>query len=65
MKSGTRLVHIPYGSSPQAVTALIRGDVQIVCLPAISVVSQVHTGRVRALAVTSRKRSPLLPEYRR
>src|SRR4029079_19357453 len=34
MKSGTQLVHIPYGSSPQAVTALIRGDVQIVCLPA-------------------------------
>ncbi len=62
MKSGTQLVHIPYGSSPQAVTALIRGDVQIVCLPAISVVSQVHTGRVRALAVTSQKRSPLLPD---
>ena len=34
LKSGTQLVHIPYGSSPQAVTALIRGDVHIVCLPA-------------------------------
>ena len=62
LKSGTQLVHIPYGSSPQAVTALIRGDVQIVCLPAVSVVSQVQTGKVRALAVTSPKRSPLLPE---
>jgi tripartite-type tricarboxylate transporter receptor subunit TctC len=62
VKSGTQLVHIPYGSSPQAVTALIRGDVQIVCLPAVSVMSQVHTGKVRALAVTSQKRSPLLPE---
>ena len=62
LKSGTQLVHIPYGSSPQAVTALIRGDVQIVCLPAISVVSQVQTGKVRALAVTSPKRSPLLPD---
>jgi tripartite-type tricarboxylate transporter receptor subunit TctC len=41
---------------------LIRGDVQLVCLPAISVVSQVQTGRVRALAVTSQKRSPLLPD---
>ena len=41
IKSGTQLVHIPYGSSPQAVTALIRGDVQMACLPAISVVSQV------------------------
>jgi len=55
-------VHIPYGSSPQAVTALIRGDVQIVCLPAISVVSQASTGKVRALAVTSQKRSSLLPD---
>ena len=62
IKSGTQLVHIPYGSSPQAVTALIRGDVQIVCLPAISVMSQVQTGKVRVLAVTSPKRSPLLPE---
>jgi tripartite-type tricarboxylate transporter receptor subunit TctC len=62
LKSGTRLVHIPYASSPQAVTALIRGDVQIVCLPAVSVMSQVRTGKVRALAVTSPKRSPLLPE---
>jgi tripartite-type tricarboxylate transporter receptor subunit TctC len=62
LKSGTKLVHIPYGSSPQAVTALIRGDVQMVCLPAISVMSQVHTGKVRALAITSQKRSPLLPE---
>jgi tripartite-type tricarboxylate transporter receptor subunit TctC len=62
LKTGTQLVHIPYGSSPQAVTALIRGDVQIVCLPAVSVMSQVQTGKVRALAVTSPKRSPLLPE---
>ncbi|MBX9776477.1 MAG: tripartite tricarboxylate transporter substrate binding protein [Xanthobacteraceae bacterium] len=61
LKSGTQLVHIPYGSSPQAVTALIRGDVQIVCLPAAAVMSQVQTGKVRALAVTSPKRSALLP----
>jgi tripartite-type tricarboxylate transporter receptor subunit TctC len=61
LKSGTQLVHIPYGSSPQAVTALIRGDVQIVCLPAASVMSQVQTGKVRALAVTSPRRSALLP----
>jgi tripartite-type tricarboxylate transporter receptor subunit TctC len=62
LKSGTQLVHIPYSSSPQAVTALIRGDVHMVCLPAISVMSQVHTGKVRALAITSQKRSRLLPD---
>jgi tripartite-type tricarboxylate transporter receptor subunit TctC len=60
--SDTQLVHIAYGSSPQAVTALIRGDVHMVCLPAISVVQQVQTGRIRMLAVTTAKRSPLLPD---
>jgi len=62
MASKATLVHIPYASSPQAVTALIRGDVHLTCLPAISVVSQLPTGRIRMLAVTSAKRSPLLPD---
>ena len=62
IKSGAALVHIPYGSSPQAVTALMRGDAHVVCLPAISVVSQVQTGKIRMLAVTSAKRSPFLPD---
>jgi tripartite-type tricarboxylate transporter receptor subunit TctC len=43
-------------------TALIRGDVQIACLPAASVVSQMSTGRIRMLAVTSQQRSALLPD---
>lgn len=35
LKSGTQLVHVPYPSSPQAMTALIRNDVQMVCLPIV------------------------------
>jgi len=62
MVSGTTIVHIPFPGSPQAMTALIRGDVQIACLPAASVVSQMTTGRIRMLAVTSRQRSALLPD---
>jgi tripartite-type tricarboxylate transporter receptor subunit TctC len=62
LKSGATLVHIPYASSPQAVTALMRGDVHIVCLPAISVVSQVSTGTIRMLAVTTQQRSAFLPD---
>jgi tripartite-type tricarboxylate transporter receptor subunit TctC len=61
LKSSTRMVHVPYGSSPQAVTALIRGDVQIVCLPAISVIPQVATGKLKILAISTPERSPLLP----
>jgi tripartite-type tricarboxylate transporter receptor subunit TctC len=43
-------------------TALIRGDVQIACLPAAAVASQMATGRIRMLAVTSQQRSALLPD---
>jgi tripartite-type tricarboxylate transporter receptor subunit TctC len=62
MVSGATIVHIPFPGSPQAMTALIRGDVQIACLPAASVVSQMSTGRIRMLAVTSQQRSALLPD---
>jgi tripartite-type tricarboxylate transporter receptor subunit TctC len=61
LKSGTQLVHVPYSSSPQAMTALIRNDVQMVCLPAISVVPQLSSGAVKILAVSTAARSALLP----
>ncbi|HUD89291.1 MAG TPA: tripartite tricarboxylate transporter substrate binding protein [Xanthobacteraceae bacterium] len=61
LKSGTRLIHVPYASSPQAMQALMRNDVQMVCLPAISVVPQVSSGTVKLLAVTTAERSALLP----
>jgi tripartite-type tricarboxylate transporter receptor subunit TctC len=62
MVSGATIVHIPFPGSPQAMTALIRGDVQIACLPAAAVASQMATGRIRMLAVTSQQRSALLPD---
>jgi tripartite-type tricarboxylate transporter receptor subunit TctC len=62
LKSGTQLVHVPYPSSPQAVTALLRNDVQMVCLPAISIVPQLRSGAVKMLAVSTAERSPLLPD---
>jgi tripartite-type tricarboxylate transporter receptor subunit TctC len=61
LKSGTQLVHVPYASSPQAVTALMRNEVQMVCLPAISITPQLGGGAVKLLAITTPKRSPLLP----
>src|ERR1700722_2565095 len=62
LESGTEIVHIPYASSPQAMTALVRGDVDIVCLPAISVTPHVASGDVKILAVSTAARSPLLPD---
>jgi tripartite-type tricarboxylate transporter receptor subunit TctC len=62
LASGTTIVHVPYTSSPQAMTALLRGDVQIVCLPAISVMPQLASGEVKILAVSTAQRSALLPD---
>jgi tripartite-type tricarboxylate transporter receptor subunit TctC len=61
LKSGTQAVHVPYPSSPAAVTALIRNDVQMACLPAISVTPHAAAGKVKILAITSPRRSALLP----
>src|SRR3954471_19553646 len=61
-KAGARMVHIPYAGSPNAVTALIRGDVQAACLPAIAVTPHVASGAVRILAVSTPVRSPFLPD---
>jgi tripartite-type tricarboxylate transporter receptor subunit TctC len=61
LASGTQIVHVPYTSSPQAMTALLRGDVDVVCLPAIAVTPQLAFGAVKILAVSTAARSALLP----
>jgi len=62
LKAGAELVHVPYPSSPQAITAVMRNDVQIACLPAIAVTPHAATGAVRILAVSTARRSPYLPD---
>jgi tripartite-type tricarboxylate transporter receptor subunit TctC len=61
LKSGTQIVHVPYPSSPAAMTALMRNDVQMACLPAISVTPHVASGKVKILAITTAQRSALMP----
>jgi tripartite-type tricarboxylate transporter receptor subunit TctC len=61
-KSGTSIAHIPYSSSPQAMTAVVRGDAQMAAMPAISVMGQVKAGKVKVLAVSTPERSPYLPD---
>lgn len=61
IKSGAKMVHIPYPSSPAAMTAVIRGDVHMACLPAISVTPHAESGKVKILAVSLPRRSPFLP----
>ena len=60
-KTGTFIVHIPYASSPAAVTSVIAGDTQIASLAPLAIMPQVQAGRLKALAISTPQRSPLLP----
>jgi tripartite-type tricarboxylate transporter receptor subunit TctC len=59
---GARATHVPYPSSPAALSSLLSGDTQFAALPPIAVMPMVKDGRLKALAVTSSKRSALLPD---
>jgi len=60
--TGIKLVHVPYKSSPNAVTDLISGQVQMFTADLAVTLTHVKSGKVRALAVTSTQRSPLAPD---
>jgi tripartite-type tricarboxylate transporter receptor subunit TctC len=62
VRSGTDIVHVAYRSSGDAVAALLTGEAQLACLPPAAVVGHIGGGRLRALAVTSEKRSALMPD---
>ncbi|RZL56785.1 MAG: tripartite tricarboxylate transporter substrate binding protein [Variovorax sp.] len=60
--AGTRMNHIPYKGAAQAVTDLMGGQVDSSFATLGSVLPQVQSGKLRALAVASPQRSPLLPD---
>ncbi len=59
--SGTRLTHVPYRGTPDALLALKSGQVQVVMETLGAVLAQVQSGEARALAVTTAQRSAILP----
>jgi tripartite-type tricarboxylate transporter receptor subunit TctC len=62
LKSHSYAVHLPYASSPLAVLAIMQGDVHFACVPPVAVMPQAKAGKLKAIAVTSAKRSKLAPE---
>ncbi|CAG0969267.1 hypothetical protein BURK1_01138 [Burkholderiales bacterium] len=60
--TGTQLVHVPYKGAPQGVQAVMAGEVAMGFFNTPTVISQIKGGLVKALGVTSLKRSPLLPD---
>ncbi len=62
LATGTKLVHVPYKGSAGAVTDLMGGQVQSMFGDFLVVYPQVRGGKIRALAITSAKRHPMLPD---
>ncbi len=61
--AGVRIVHIPYKGGGPAVADLIAGQVKISFATVLETLGHVKSGRVRALAVTSSRRSLAAPEF--
>ncbi|MES2188097.1 MAG: tripartite tricarboxylate transporter substrate binding protein [Pseudomonadota bacterium] len=64
LKKAARIdvAQIPYQGDAQSVSALMAGDVQMQFALPVSVISHIHSGRIKAIAMASSRRSPLLPE---
>lgn len=60
--AGIQLKHIPYRGSAPAVTDLLGGQIRLMFDPVQSILSQVRGEKLRALAVSSRERSAVLPQ---
>ena len=62
MMSGVHLVHVPYRGAGPALVDLLGGQVQVMFASMPSSIEYVRAGRLRALAVTTATRSPVLPD---
>jgi tripartite-type tricarboxylate transporter receptor subunit TctC len=60
--TGTYMTHIPYKGSGPAVVDLISGQVQVSFDTLVAVLPHIQSGRLKALAVTTARRSPRLPD---
>lgn len=60
--AGIDMLHIPYKGTAPAITAAIAGEVSLLSTTSADIANQVKAGKLRALAVSSARRSPVLPE---
>ena len=60
--AGFDALHVPFNGSPPAVTATIQGETQMMFAVMQPLQPQIQAGKLRAIAVTTAKRFPLLPD---
>jgi len=60
--AGIQLLHVPYKSNPLAVTDLLGNQIQMMITDTATGLPQVKAGKLRALGMSSAKRSPLAPD---
>ena len=60
--AGVQMIHVPYKGIPPAVTDVIGGRVTMLFTTTISAAPHVKSGKLKALALTSAKRSPSMPD---
>jgi tripartite-type tricarboxylate transporter receptor subunit TctC len=60
--TGTNIVHVPYGGGGPALIAILNGEAGVSFLSLVAVTGHVATGRMRALGITTAKRSKVMPQ---
>jgi tripartite-type tricarboxylate transporter receptor subunit TctC len=60
--SKTRMLHVPYKSAGLATSAVLSGETQVILTNMASVLPYIASGRLKAMGVSSRQRSPVAPQ---
>ena len=62
LRAGIKLVHVPYKGNGPALTDAVAGQILCIFTPVGAAIPLVNTGRLRAVALSAAKRSPLIPD---
>jgi tripartite-type tricarboxylate transporter receptor subunit TctC len=60
--AGLNLIHVPYRGSAPALVGLVAGETKLMMDSVVSGMPHVRSGQLRAIAISSEKRSPIAPE---